>query len=348
MPFLIIIRSVNRARLFYIALSPRLLFSAGISGVSQHSALVQPLPTFKLLFICMAAQSIRAQHRRSSYFRQSSEPGFRRVVDEEPQIVKRTQSGASLLPDWHGIAQTASNSGLYRFFKREMFNVLFSLAKDNVGPGTPVSSPASSSRDGLVATVYKQYRTRAKLLEPYRRIKNALKKMQDDYSEAKDHNIFLRYTHMQHMVHEVVLLEKQYWQLIDVPPHEVSETPNSYVLRVMTLLDEKSNVVKSGGIASLLGTTINIAEKTKDQSFYENIRAMSTDDLRRECDRLYTELYKLIRKYQNLRSVVRELTEAYQDSRYYPIMPRYYLLKNMIKRVLRAPAFSEVCHEQTE
>ncbi|CAD5219106.1 unnamed protein product [Bursaphelenchus okinawaensis] len=296
----------------------------------------------------MAAQSIRAQNRRSSYFRQFSEPACSRGSENRP--VKRTLSGSSLFPDWQEIAQTASNSGLYRFFKKEMFNVLFSLAKDNASPGTPVSSPASSSRDGLVATVYKQYRTRARLLEPYRRIKNALKNMQEEYVASKEHNLFLRYTHMQHMVHEVILLEKQYWQLIDVPQHEVSETPNSYVLRVMTLLDQKSNssAVKTGGIASLLGTTINIAEKTKDQSFYEDIRAMSTEELRKECDRLYTELYKLIRKYQNLRAIVRELTEAYQDSRYYPIVPRYHLLKNMIKRVLRAPAFSEVCHEQNE
>lgn len=60
-----------------------------------------------------------------------------------------------------------------------------------------------SSREELISTVYKQYRIRARLLEPYRRLKNALKKMQDDYAESKEHNMFLRYSHMQHMVHEV-------------------------------------------------------------------------------------------------------------------------------------------------
>lgn len=75
---------------------------------------------------------------------------------------------------------------------------------------------------------------------------------------------------------------------------------------------------------------------------------MSTDGLRKECDQLYRELYKLIRKYQNLRSTLQDLADAYQDSRFFPILPRYYLLKNMIKRVLRAPAFAEICHEASE
>ena len=74
----------------------------------------------------------------------------------------------------------------------------------------------------------------------------------------------------------------------------------------------------------------------------------STEELRRECDRLYTELYKLIRKYLGLRKVVQELTESFQDTRFYPIVPRYPLLKTMIKRVLRAPAFAEICHEINE
>jgi hypothetical protein len=73
-----------------------------------------------------------------------------------------------------------------------------------------------------------------------------------------------------------------------------------------------------------------------------------TEQLRRECDLLFTELYRLIRKYQALRVVVQELTENYSNSRFYPIMPRYLLLKNFIKQVLRAPAFAEVCHEPND
>jgi hypothetical protein len=117
------------------------------------------------------------------------------------------------------------------FSSSEMFNVLFSLAKDTSASATPISSPASSSRDGLITTVHKLYRTRARVMEPYRRLKNALKKMQDEYLQSKEHNIFVRYSNMQQMIHEVVLLEKQYWQLLDLPFQEPSEAQNTYVLR---------------------------------------------------------------------------------------------------------------------
>uniref|UniRef100_A0AC35FLD9 Uncharacterized protein n=1 Tax=Panagrolaimus sp. PS1159 TaxID=55785 RepID=A0AC35FLD9_9BILA len=234
----------------------------------------------------------------------------------------------------------------------DMFNVLFSLAKDNNASSTPIASPGSSNRENLITTVYKQHRTRAKILEPYRRLKNALKNMQDEYLQSKDNNVFLRYNNMKHMIHEVILLEKQYWQLVDIPPQEVSESPNTYVLKIINLLDEKGGqppAIKSGGIAALLGAQmINVTDRTKDQNLHEQIRTKSTDELRKECDRLYVELYKLIRKYLGLRRVVQDLTESFQDTRFYPIVPRYPLLKTMIKRVLRAPAFAEVCHEVNE
>lgn len=63
---------------------------------------------------------------------------------------------------------------------------------------------ADSSRDQLISTVYKQHRARHRMLEPYRRLKNALKKLQDEYLESKEHkNLLTRYTQMQHMIHEV-------------------------------------------------------------------------------------------------------------------------------------------------
>ncbi|KAI1715610.1 hypothetical protein DdX_07931 [Ditylenchus destructor] len=235
----------------------------------------------------------------------------------------------------------------------DMFNVFFSLAKDNIPTASTSTIPFSgnSSRDQLISTVYKQHRARHRMLEPYRRLKNALKKLQDEYLESKEHkNLLTRYTQMQHMIHEVVLLEKQYWQLIDIPQQEISETPNAYVLRIVSFLDEKSHQPppKPGAIASLLGTTVAAAERTKDQSLYDAIRSKTSDELRNECERLYTELYKLIHKYHALRCVVQQLSESFQDTKYYPIMPRYPLLKTMIKRVLRNPAFAEIAHEINE
>uniref|UniRef100_A0A0M3HLY6 Si:dkey-34m19.3 n=1 Tax=Ascaris lumbricoides TaxID=6252 RepID=A0A0M3HLY6_ASCLU len=62
---------------------------------------------------------------------------------------------------------------------------------------------SDSSRDHLINTVYKQYRLRQRVLEPYRRIKNALKKLQEEYAQSKESNLFARYMRMQHMIHEV-------------------------------------------------------------------------------------------------------------------------------------------------
>jgi hypothetical protein len=74
----------------------------------------------------------------------------------------------------------------------------------------------------------------------------------------------------------------------------------------------------------------------------------STEDLRKENERLYTDIYKLIKKYQGLRELVQRLRTTYDSSKGYPIIPRYSMLKGMIKEILRAPGFAEICHEANE
>lgn len=75
------------------------------------------------------------------------------------------------------------------------------------------------------------------------------------------------------------------------------------------------------------------------------ILAKSTDELRKENVHLQNYLYKLIKKYANLRALVSQLKNEYNDSKGYPIIPRYTMLKRMIKTTLRSPAFVEVAHE---
>ncbi|KHN86747.1 hypothetical protein Tcan_07015 [Toxocara canis] len=227
-----------------------------------------------------------------------------------------------------------------------MFNVLFSLAKDGSSQ-SPCASPGNSSRDHLINTVYKQHRLRQRILEPYRRIKNALKKMQDEYAQSKEDNLFARYMRMQHMIHEVTILEKQYWQLLDVPGPGASEPATDYVRRVMEILDDVKAMPQRTGIAGLLNSTFNV-DRTRDATLFESIKKMSTSELRKECDQMYLDLYKLIKKYLGLRKIVKDLYSEYRASRFLPMVPRYALLKTMIKNVLRAPEFAEVCHESTE
>uniref|UniRef100_A0A183E7E3 HDAC_interact domain-containing protein n=1 Tax=Gongylonema pulchrum TaxID=637853 RepID=A0A183E7E3_9BILA len=64
-----------------------------------------------------------------------------------------------------------------------------------------------------------------------------------------------------------------------------------------------------------------------------------------ECDRMHVDLYRLLRKYLKLREMLKELKSNFDSSRFFPIIPRYSLLKSMIKNVIREPTFAEIYHE---
>uniref|UniRef100_A0A7I4KJ07 MADF domain-containing protein n=1 Tax=Brugia malayi TaxID=6279 RepID=A0A7I4KJ07_BRUMA len=106
-----------------------------------------------------------------------------------------------------------------------MFSVLLSLAK---GEAHHLPIHASPKRKNLLNIVYKQYCTKQRVNESYRKLKNAFKKLHDDYMHIKGRNIFSKYIQMQQMICEVIILDKQYWQLINIPAPEPSEAANDY------------------------------------------------------------------------------------------------------------------------
>ncbi|XGW28537.1 hypothetical protein V3C99_008369 [Haemonchus contortus] len=232
-----------------------------------------------------------------------------------------------------------------------MFNILLSMAKEGSSDCPQFTTPGRSSRDNLINTVYKLHRTRLRILEPYRKLKNALKQLQEDYLKSKGTNPIVRYMRLQQSVRDVVIMEKQYWKLLDLPNQEGAEDPNDYVVRIIHLLEETSPCPPpSGGIGALLSSTMmgRSMETRVDQSLYDSIKSRKTEELQKDCENLYVQLYKLIRKYQGLRKIIKDLHDKYDSSRLYPIVPRYPILKKMIKTVLRAPEFADICHEQTE
>ncbi|KAK6047746.1 hypothetical protein COOONC_14748, partial [Cooperia oncophora] len=126
---------------------------------------------------------------------------------------------------------------------------------------------------------------------------------------------------------------------------------NKSPFRIIHLLEETSPCPPpSGGIGALLSSTMmgRNMETRVDQSLYDSIKSRKTEELQKDCENLYVQLYKLIRKYQGLRKIIKDLHDKYDSSRLYPIVPRYPILKKMIKSVLRAPEFADICHEQTE
>uniref|UniRef100_A0A915P9L6 Uncharacterized protein n=1 Tax=Meloidogyne floridensis TaxID=298350 RepID=A0A915P9L6_9BILA len=204
--------------------------------------------------------------------------------------------------------------------------------------------PITNNKEQLTNAVYKEYRATSRLSEPYKRLRNAIKRMEEEYSKSKQHNLIMRYMRMQKMI---VQVEREYWLMVDIPPQAISETPQEYAIRVANLLDEQygrneTSPKPGGAIAQLLGTTMCIAERAKGSTLLNTLRMKSMEDLRNLMGQLSTELYRLIHKYLTLRTAVKDLSRAYQHTRYYP------LLKAMIKRIIRSSPISEDDHPKIE
>ncbi|CAD6192863.1 unnamed protein product [Caenorhabditis auriculariae] len=230
-----------------------------------------------------------------------------------------------------------------------MLNILLSMAKEGSSEGGG-GQFARTSRDTLINTAYKLHRTRCRILEPYRRLKNGLKELQDDYLKSKEANALMRYVKLGQSVREITLLEKQYWKLLNIPPQDGSEEVIPYVERIANLLEETPiSLPPTRGIGALLQSTMGKpSESNFDQTLYDSIKSRKNDELAKDCEMLYGQVYRLIRKYQGLKRLIKELHDRYESTRHFPIVPRYAMLKKMIKSTLRAPEFAEICHEQTE
>ena len=72
---------------------------------------------------------------------------------------------------------------------------------------------------------------------------------------------------------------------------------------------------------------------------------MSIPEICEENNENTNEMYRLLKKYNNVRNTVRELKVSYMDAKLYPFLPRYIMLKDMVKGVLRDPSYMEVCQE---
>lgn len=72
---------------------------------------------------------------------------------------------------------------------------------------------------------------------------------------------------------------------------------------------------------------------------------LSIPEIVEENNETTNEVYRLLKKYNNIRNTVRELKVSYMDAKLYPFLPRYIMLKDMVKGVLRHPSYMEVCQE---
>lgn len=63
------------------------------------------------------------------------------------------------------------------------------------------------NRENLITIVYKQLKTKQRMIEPYLKLRTTLQKMHDKYLKSKKENLFKRSNHMQHMIHEVIAFD---------------------------------------------------------------------------------------------------------------------------------------------
>ncbi|KAF7635191.1 hypothetical protein Mgra_00005305, partial [Meloidogyne graminicola] len=231
---------------------------------------------------------------------------------------------------------------------KDMFNVFLSMAKNDTTNGSIFTSGNNFiNKEQIINAILKQQKAKSRLIDSYKILQNEIKQMREEYIKSKKQNLISRYLNMQRMIFNLIQVEGQYWKMYELPIQSISETPFAYVLRVSELFDEKNiknnnssiTILKSGGgaIKQLLGSSISIVERTKDVSIIALLKGKSIEDLNEICAELSIELYKLINKYIGMRHTIRELSKAYKHTRYYPLIPRYNLIKSMIKKIIRSP-----------
>lgn len=195
------------------------------------------------------------------------------------------------------------------------------------------------TREGAVQTSERLFMAEQKVSESYQTVKCALIKLHERYEASKaERNIVHRYALFKAMVKDVTCLDTQYWVLLELPRQEKQEQVNAYVLRACATLEK----------ASESRTQDAAARATADEEARERkqrLDGMTVQEIEEENAQTINDLYRLLKKYSNLRGIVHGLQIAYTDAKVYPFIPRYNMLKDMIKCVLRDPSYMEVCHE---
>ncbi|RWS24274.1 uncharacterized protein B4U80_01296, partial [Leptotrombidium deliense] len=185
-----------------------------------------------------------------------------------------------------------------------------------------------------------------KVGESYSTIKNSLTTLHGQYEQSKsEKNILRRYnlfkdSRFTTMIKTVIKLDTQYWVLIEIPKQDKQEPANSYVMRCCSVLEKSTNSRIDGK-----SQTTKQAEDEGKEKERKRLDEMSISEIEEENKQLVNDVFKLIKKYNNLRNVVHELKVAYMDAKLYPFLPRYIMLKDMIKGVLRDPTYVELYHE---
>lgn len=178
-----------------------------------------------------------------------------------------------------------------------------------------------------------------KISESYQTVRSALIQLHERYEASKAETVVRRYALFKAMVKDVICLDTQYWVLLDLPKQEKQEQVTSYVLRACATLEKASE----SRVQDASKANSRAEEEARERK--QRLDSMSVQEIEEENSQSINDLYRLLKKYSNLRGIVHGLQISYTDAKVYPFIPRYNMLKDMIKCVLRDPCYMEVCHE---
>ncbi|XP_074594399.1 uncharacterized protein LOC141849817 [Brevipalpus obovatus] len=198
------------------------------------------------------------------------------------------------------------------------------------------------TRDGVMQTNERLRMVDNKVKESFGTIKTALTTLHQEYEAAKsDNNLWSRYQRFKRMIKNFTKFDTQYWLLIELPRQEKHEEANTYVMRCCSVLEKAAN--------PSIDTRSSNLKQSEDNKFLSNkdrLNSMSITAIAEENKQLMNDVFRLLKRYNNLRNIIHELKISYTDAKIYPILPRYFMLKDMVKSVLRHPSYMEIRHEE--
>lgn len=95
-------------------------------------------------------------------------------------------------------------------------------------------------------------------------------------------------------------METQYWTLVEIPKQEKQETVPAFVMRACSIM-EKTQKSENKTPQKLQ------EEAAEKKERLERLDPMTTQQIEHENTQMINDLYRLLKKYQGLRNLIREL-----------------------------------------
>lgn len=185
------------------------------------------------------------------------------------------------------------------------------------------------SRDVLVTRNVLLTRAARHLNKLYLATLNCLVNLQNEYIDSKNvKNVFQRYNQLKAMVKTVAKAELSWPPLSILPTQCRTEGVPAFV--------EKS--------AQAILTTTSCTDEER-RKVEERTIEMTSKQVSDSNNQQINDLHRLIKKYHAIRNIVKVLLKDYHESKIYPIVPRYLLLRDMVKDATHHPDYKEYCHE---